>query len=125
MYRLIIPGELPDFNNVIKQTQRHRFAYVVFKKKETERIMLTAKAAQLKAIKVPVAVTFHWYTPSRRKDPDNLAHGMKYIFDGLVKAGHLPDDTQHYVREIHLYFTLDRDRPRIEVELTPAEDQSS
>lgn len=44
-----------------------------------------------------------WFRDKRRHDPDNYAVCAKFIFDGIVKAGILKDDT---FEEIHSFTVM-------------------
>ena len=49
---------------------------------------------------------FHWYCQDFRRDPDNIEHGQKYILDGLVRAGILPNDGMKNLGggKVHCFF---------------------
>ena len=50
--------------------------------------------------------------------PDNLRGvATKYCLDGLVKAGITPDDSPKYIHSLEDAFILDRDNPRIVIDL--------
>ena len=55
-------------------------------------------------------------------DLDNaLAAASKLVLDGLVRAGVLPDDDARHVRGLELAeLAVDRDNPRVEVEVSEA-----
>lgn len=60
------------------------------------------KGAQLRSlIRVPVVVHCEW-VGRRPRDDDNFhsaaLYGVKWVLDGLVKAGLLPDDSRKFVR---------------------------
>lgn len=115
MEKLIINGELPDLNKVIRLSKKHWSKYSGLKRRHTNRIAVLAKA-ELQPVEVyPVAISFDWHCKDKRKDCDNIAHGKKYIIDGLVTAGILKDDSFKCVAELHDRFFVDRENPRIEV----------
>lgn len=65
--------------------------------------------------KAEVRTTF--YLPDlRRRDPDNLMASMKAAWDGIVDAHVLTDD--RYLVQHPPTLALDRERPRVEIELT-------
>ena len=66
---------------------------------------------------IKVVVKFHWFEPDRRRDPDNICFAKKFIMDSLVKQGILQDDSWKYVKGFVDCFSVDREDPRIEVEL--------
>jgi len=61
-------------------------------------------------------VTF-FFPDRRRRDPDN--YSVKFILDGLVKAGAIEDDSFEHLTVIKRG-EVDRENPRTEVEVVPA-----
>jgi len=113
---LKIPGELPNLNQVISQTKKHWSTYANLKRIQTRRIALMA--IQLQPVAPPVQLVFHWTTKDLRVDPDNTAHACKYILDGLVEAGVLPDDNRKTIKEIsHRFPAPDKKNPNTVVEI--------
>ena len=70
-------------------------------------------------MRLPVWVRTTYYLKTRRGDPDNVRVASKYILDGLVQAGVLEDDSQRWIIGFTDLYDLDRDDPRIEVQLMP------
>lgn len=58
-----------------------------------------------------------WYCKNKRKDKDNIAAGIKFILDGLVKAGTIENDGWKQVNNFSHSFKVDKDNPRVEVEI--------
>lgn len=56
-------------------------------------------------------------TESFGRDPDNITGGQKFILDGLVRGGVIPDDSQKYIAGIIHRFRVDKRKPRVEVEI--------
>lgn len=54
-------------------------------------------AAGIKPITTETFFVFRWTVKDRRKDKDNIAFAKKFILDGLVEAGILPNDGWEYV----------------------------
>lgn len=50
-----------------------------------------------------------------RRDPDNIAAAVKFIWDGLVEAGVIPNDGWKENGGWSNHFEVDKDNPRIEV----------
>lgn len=64
----------------------------------------------------PVDITVTSYFESRALDCDNIA--AKLYIDGLI--GHvLRDDSPRYVSAVTTRSRVDRERPRVEIEITP------
>jgi hypothetical protein len=70
----------------------------------------------------PFGFSSEYYSKNRRADPDGIRIAAKYILDGLVEANVLPDDSQKWIIGFVDRFDVDRDDPRIEVELMPEPD---
>jgi len=87
-----IPGQLMDLNTFINANRSNRYAGARIKNEETERVAWCAKQQVSWKIKLPVFIDIDWYCPNTRKDLDNIAFAKKFIFDGLVMAGVLPND---------------------------------
>ena len=61
---------------------------------------------------------FSWYEPNRKRDLDNISSfGRKVIQDALVDCGVLKNDGWKYVKGFIDEFYVDREHPRIEVEI--------
>ena len=111
------PGRLPGLNEIIKAAKQGRGKYqpyAIMKEQYTSEIGWLAK-------KLPayerVDITITWYEPNRRRDPDNVVGGTKFIMDGLVAGGVIKDDSQRYVNSITHRFKVDRENPRVEIEV--------
>lgn len=113
--KFIIPGRLPDFNQVIGLAKSHYMAYSTMKAENTEAVAWCCKS--LKPME-RVRVSITWYCENKRQDPDNvIGGGQKFVLDGLVKAGVLVNDGWKQIASINNKMAVDRDKPRIEVEL--------
>lgn len=97
-----IPGRLAGANELIGGINRNRFVGASIKKKETARCAEAAIA--LRPIKEPITLTVTWYEPNRRRDIDNVAFGTKFILDGLMQAGKIPNDSREWVKAITHFF---------------------
>lgn len=113
--KFVIPGELPAMNEIIKASKSHYGAYAKLKKDYTALVMIHAKGLP-EVKKADFEIT--WYCKNKRKDPDNVAGGgTKILLDGLIKAGIIPNDGWNEVNSITHDFKVDKDNPRIEVEI--------
>ncbi len=116
-----IPGRLPGLNEIIDAAKHGMYKYQPYAKmKETYTNMIAWLAKKLPPYeKVVLVIT--WYEPDRRRDPDNIMAGQKFILDGLVAAGTIPNDSQKYIAGIVHRFRVDKRRPRVEVEIVDIE----
>jgi Holliday junction resolvase RusA-like endonuclease len=114
---LEIPGRLPGTNEIIdaaKKKARNYKAYSMMKDEYTDMVAWLAKKLP-KYNRINLAIT--WYEPNEKRDPDNIMGGQKFILDGLVRAGTLPNDSRKYIGSITHRFETDRENPRVEVEI--------
>jgi len=56
-----------------------------------------------------------WMEGNKRRDPDNVFAGQKFILDAMVNLGVIKDDSQDYVAAIFHTLAIDRVKPRVEV----------
>ena len=120
---ITIPGELPSLNAVLAGAKRHWSSYAALKKALTNKIAWIAKGQLTPIPNGPVDLVFRWVTKNRKADPDNISHGAKYIIDGLVAAGILPNDGRKTIRSLtHHFPDPDPKSPRVEINLIPVTD---
>lgn len=114
--KVTIEGRLPALNDYISAMNKNRYAGNKMKQDETERVRL--HCLRVKKFKTPVYIDFVWYEPNARRDPDNFTSmGRKFILDGLVKAGVIPDDSQKWVLGWSDDWAVDKKNPRVEVNI--------
>ena len=89
-----IEGRLPGLNEIIAAARSGggRWSkYGDMKKKWSRDIALQIMAQHVKPV-IAAKFRFHWTEKTRRRDPDNIIVGKKFIFDGLVCAKILSND---------------------------------
>ncbi len=111
--KLTIEGLLPSLNKYINAERTNKFIGAKIKREATELVAWQCKS--IKPVTRQADYTFTWYVPNKRSDPDNIAYGCKYIFDGLQASGKLPNDSMAWVRSITHFFEVGE--PRVEVEI--------
>lgn len=116
---IVIPGELPDLNQIIDESKKHWAEYSRIKKEYTEMVAWLAKGKG-KFKKINLDIT--WVCKDRRKDKDNIAVGVKFILDGLVMAGMIKNDGWKEIGDITHKFEVDKNYPRVEVRVKEAEE---
>lgn len=68
--------------------------------------------------KKPIRIIYRYYEMDKQRDLDNIAGvAHKFIQDALVKCGVLQGDGWKYIVGFEDEFYVDKDNPRIEVEL--------
>ena len=116
MQRLVIETDLLSLNTVIASAKSHWGVYSAEKRRRTEAVMLLALSQKLTPVK-SCTVRMIFYAQHKRIDPDNLLINAKYVLDGLQGAEIITSDGWGTIEGLEFRFLLDRDRPRIEVEL--------
>ncbi|ENJ9655886.1 hypothetical protein AB2T14_003586 [Clostridium botulinum] len=112
--KIVIPGELPDLNKIIDVSKKHYMQYSNLKKSNTDLVAFIAKGkGKFKRIDLDII----WYCKNKRKDKDNIAAGIKFILDGLVKAKVIENDGWKEINNFTHKFEVDKRNPRIEVTL--------
>ncbi len=111
----VIPGEMPGMNEIIDAAKKGRKGYqpyAVMKKENTNIVTWVAK-------KVPKKKRIHlditWIAKDKRRDPDNIAAAVKFIWDGLVEAGVIKNDGWNENGGWSNHFEVDKNNPRIVV----------
>ncbi|MEN6587639.1 MAG: hypothetical protein ABFE02_16490 [Sulfuricella sp.] len=115
-YSLTIPGRLPDMNDY-SDAERAHWRKAAQMKRETQDFVGWAIKRQLPGLRIerPVAITFAWYEPNRRRDKDNIAFAKKFIQDALVEAGVLANDGWRNIVRTSDSVAVDASNPRVEV----------
>ena len=110
---------MPNLNTVIAATKKHWSYYSKEKKRWTQMVRVEALSQQVPKVTEPVWVQSVYYSKNRRADPDGIRIAAKYVLDGLVEAKILPDDSQKWIIGFVDRFDVDKDDPRIEINLMP------
>ena len=123
MGRLIINTELITLNKYINIERGNKFGAAAIKKKLTNKVSFLATEAKFKIepnVKHDIVLT--WFKPNNRSDHDNISFAVKFVLDGLIKAGILQDDSPKYIGSIIHHFELDRTKSYItcEIEFIPS-----
>ena len=117
---IIVPGRLPGLNEMIGAARQNRFGSAKQKQANTELVAWCAKQAKIPRMqKASLAIT--WYEKNRQRDPDNVQSAVKYIWDGLVVAGVLPNDGWQQQGPVSHIMAVDKVNPRVEIEITEVE----
>lgn len=114
-WTLVLPNKRPP----LKPNDRMHWA---LRARLTREMRLTALVCAKRAGIPPLgrsAVTVTWFPPdARRRDANSLSAASKAWVDGLVDAGVWPDDDPaHVASETYRIGPMDRDDPRIEIEI--------
>lgn len=88
---LVLP-ELVDLNSYIRAERSNRHTAAKIKEDQTELVEWHCRNQRLPQLTKIEKITFIWRHKNRRKDFDNVEFSQKFIRDGLVKAGVIPND---------------------------------
>ena len=124
---IVIPKELTDLNTYINAERRHRMQGANIKKRETNVCIAYLKQAinkgfDIDRVKYPLQITFKWYAKDRRKDLDNIAYAKKYIMDAMQKVNLIENDGYKQVQRYTDIYLVDKDNPRVEIEIRSMSD---
>ncbi|WP_231571602.1 Holliday junction resolvase [Gordoniibacillus kamchatkensis] len=115
----MIPGTLPTMNEIINISKRSKYAYRDLKEYYDNVVAWHAKAQHIAPVeRANFIIT--WVCPDRLHNKDNIAAGIKFIFDGLQKAGILSNDGWKEIADFSHRFEVDKTNPRIEIEILEA-----
>lgn len=117
---IIAPAPMPGANEIIAASKSHYARYASMKRTHTDAVAWAARAARVPAMQ-RATVHCRWIEPHRRRDPDNITGAVKFVLDGLVTAGVLPNDGWRHVAGIGHSFGVDRDNPRVEITVIETE----
>ena len=118
MKKLIIPGELPALNEIIRAAKDGKGSYQPYNKmkKKHMQIIATECKKQLKNIKFNrIHLDITWYCDRKRKDPDNIASGIKFILDTFVNLEIIANDGWKQIKGFSHNFEVDKENPRVEI----------
>lgn len=97
MVEILIKEKFPSLNQYTNANRGNAYGGAKIKKKYTQLVMAESLLQAKKKFEGRVHLTFTWYEKNKRRDPDNVAFNKKFVLDGLVKAGVIPNDTWNYV----------------------------
>ena len=122
---LIIHARLPSRNEAENKARTHWSCGASLKKDATQLVALCAKQQKIAPYSGRVRLNCSFFEPNKKRDADNVFAGVKYILDGLVQAGVLPNDSRKYVEEIAFAVKVDKQNPRVEVEIGEEENHDN
>ena len=116
---LIIKGRLDNMNDYTRACRTNQYKGAKMKQKN-EAVVILAILDQFGRLRItkPVRIRYRWYEPNKRRDLDNISSfGRKVIQDALVQTKVLQDDGWNYIIGFQDAFFVDKEHPRIEVEI--------
>lgn len=118
MTKFTIIGRLSGLNEYISSNRSNRYAGAKSKRDNQNIVIQAIREAKLSKVgKYPTRLKITWYEPNIKRDVDNITFAVKFILDALVETEILVDDSQKFVNGIEHEILVDKDNPRIEVEI--------
>lgn len=130
VYEVVIEGNFwgrnktfPSWNDVLAQYGR-KPQIGNRTKQEMQMMCVNAIRRQLNiVINTPIKITYTFYEPDRKRDLGNLLFVDKIFEDALQVCGVIKNDNQNFVKGIVANeVQIDKDRPRVVVEIEEIED---
>lgn len=90
-FTLTLP-ELVDLNTYISAERSNRFLGAKIKKQMTQLVSMECLAQRAPRMNKITRFELSWFHKNKRKDFDNVEFGVKWIKDGMVTAGTIPND---------------------------------
>lgn len=116
--KFVIQGRLPSLNEYTRMCRSNKYIGARFKKTTEDDIIWAIREAKLSKVdKYPIQLKITWYEPNLKRDVDNITFAIKFIQDALVKENILVDDSQKYINKVEHEVMVDKNNPRIEVEI--------
>lgn len=119
--KFTIDGKLPNLNDYIGAMNRNRHVGNKMKQENQQLVCWAIVNSELhqKAFRTPVQISYHFYEPNMRRDPDNVeAFARKVINDALQQMGVIANDNWKGISSHSTFFDVDKENPRIEVFIT-------
>ena len=120
--RFTIKGRLPSMNEAFDAARGGKFIEAKLRS-DCEKLIIPSIKHDLKRWKPtpPVLLHYKFFEANKRRDKDNVSgYAHKVIQDSLVKAGVLDGDGWNYIEGYDDTFAVDKNDPRIEVEIEEA-----
>ena len=116
--KFIITGRLSSMNDYTLANRSNKFGGAQLKRKNEKIVKDGILESRItKVTRYPIKLKITWYEPNSRRDCDNIQAGTKFIQDALVQMGIIEDDSQKYINALEHIVKVDKENPRIEVEI--------
>ncbi len=91
---LELPFGLPGLNEILAAAKKSPYQYAAMKKKYTQRISeeLLVQGCRPVSPYKRIWLTITWFESKKKRDPDNVRAGVKFLLDAMVASGVIEDD---------------------------------
>ena len=114
-HQYFIEGEFPTLNQYISAERSSKFRAADLKKVFTQVTQYSVEGEDPVDLRFPCCASFVWYRANLMTDLDNISFGQKFVLDGLVNAGIIPDDNLKHIIEIRHKVVLRPDNTGVEI----------
>lgn len=111
MITIKLPFSLPTLNDQINVARSNKYASATMKRKFDRKIFHEI-ITQIDPIPhySKISLDVIWIETKKKRDPDNVHSGIKFILDSIVKAGIINNDDRDHVKEILHSIEIEKDR---------------
>lgn len=100
--RYIFDYKYPTLNEYINKCRSHWASGAKMKEESDYATVLLLRLQKAKPIdEYPVDLVVKWHCKDKRKDVDNIHSSIKFILDGMQKAGIIKGDGRKYISQIY------------------------
>jgi len=91
--------KFPSMNEIIACAKKggNGMAYARLKKRYTREVIDVLEQTRIPFDCYKIYAVFTWCVANRRRDPDNIAVAVKFVFDAFVYAGLIKNDGQRTI----------------------------
>ena len=104
---MYIPHKFTTLNKYIQKERTNK--YIASKIKRDETYIAYIHLCQYDPIETPCKLKFTWHVVNKRTDLDNWGFCKKFVLDGMVKAGIIPDDSMKYITGLQDEFVISKE----------------
>lgn len=92
---MYIEHKFTTLNEYVNAERSNKYIGAKIKREQTDIAYYSLLGT--KPIQTPTRLKFTWYCANKRSDLDNICFAKKYILDGMVKAGIIPNDNMRHI----------------------------
>lgn len=100
--RYIFDYKYPTLNEYINKCRTHWASGAKMKEESDYATVMLLKLQKAKPIdEYPIDIVVKWHCKDKRKDVDNIHSSIKFILDGMQKAGIIKGDGRKFISQIY------------------------
>jgi len=99
-----------SLNEYIDAERSNRYKAAKIKEQQTNSVYYLTRSQKFRIEQKKYDIIFTWFMPNERKDHDNICFAKKFVLDGIIKAGVLPNDNGKYIGDFQDKFIIEKSR---------------